>query len=210
MPAHVTIVAVSKFHPRSAVLEALQAGVRDFGENYVQEARPKFDGIDLPHGARVHFIGHVQTNKAKPIAQTFGLVQSVDRASAASALSRAACDAGKTLPALLQVNISPAERFGCAPAEAEELAAQIRSLPGLQLEGVMAIGPLDVDNSAVRAAFRLASSVHQSIGGPILSIGMSGDWEIAVEEGATLIRIGTAIFGPRPARQVSKKTAISP
>lgn len=190
----VAILAVTKTHPRDAVLDALGAGLSDVGENYVQEARGKY--VDLPPCTR-HFIGHVQTNKAKAIVGLFDVVQSVDRLEAGLALAKAARDAGRRLRVLLQVNVSPAERFGAAPAAAPELAARLREA-GLDVDGVMAIGPLEGD---VDAAFAVARATFERVGGGTLSLGMSGDWERAVRYGSTMVRLGTAIFGPRPARE---------
>jgi pyridoxal phosphate enzyme (YggS family) len=190
----VSILAVTKTQPREAVLAALDAGVRDVGENYVQEARAKYAG--LPSGTR-HFIGRVQTNKAKAIVSLFDVVQSVDRLDAGLALAKAARDAGRSLRVLVQVNVSPTERFGADPAEAPRLAARLRD-EGLAVDGVMAIGPLDGD---VERAFETAQAAFEGVGGSTLSLGMSGDWERAVEHGSTMVRLGTAIFGPRPAKE---------
>jgi pyridoxal phosphate enzyme (YggS family) len=190
----VAILGVTKTHPRSNVLDAIAAGIGDVGENYVQEAREKY--VDLPPVTK-HFIGHVQTNKAKLIVALFDVVQSVDRLDAGLALARAAQAAGKVLRVLIQVNVSPAERFGVAPAGAPALAEQLRAA-GLQVEGVMAIGPLEGD---VDAAFALAQAAYARVGGSTFSLGMSGDWERAVRFGSTMIRIGTAIFGARPVRE---------
>ena len=188
-PGSVAILAVTKTQPRDAVVAALEAGVRDVGENYVQEARAKYDA--LPPCTK-HFVGHVQRNKAKAIAGLFDVVQSVDRLEAGLALAKAARDAGRRLRVLVQVNVSPTERFGAAPADAPGLAARLRD-EGLAVDGVMAIGPLEGD---VDAAF-------ERVGGTTLSMGMSGDWERAVRHGSTMVRIGTAIFGPRPAKERS-------
>jgi pyridoxal phosphate enzyme (YggS family) len=207
VPPHVTIVAVTKFQPSEAVNEAIAAGVTDIGENYFQEARRKAGAYG---DARKHFIGHVQTNKAKAIAAMFDLVQSVDRIEAASALAKAAAALDKLLPVLLQLNVSPAERYGCAPADAERLAETIRGFDSLKLQGVMAIGPITEDRSAIARAFETAAGVFHSVGGTTLSIGMSGDWRDAVAAGSTMIRVGTSIFGPRPARPASKKAGNSP
>ncbi|HKU68516.1 MAG TPA: YggS family pyridoxal phosphate-dependent enzyme [Candidatus Baltobacteraceae bacterium] len=204
VPPHVTIVAVTKFQPIEAVREALAAGVTDVGENYVQEARGKYEGVT---GVRRHFIGHVQTNKAKAILAAFDAVQSVDRADAAAALAKAASALERRLPVLLQLNISPAERFGCAPADAPELAERIRSYASLDLQGVMAIGPITRDESAIARAFQTAAGVFERVGGATLSLGMSADWRLAVEAGSTMIRVGSTIFGPRPPRPASKTTA---
>ncbi len=190
----VSILGVTKTRPRADVVAVIAAGVCDIGENYVQEAREKY--VDLPPATK-HFIGHVQTNKAKSIVALFDVVQSVDRLDAGLALARAARVAGKALRVLVQVNISPADRFGVAPAGAPELAQQLREA-GLEVDGVMAIGPLDGN---VDSAFALAQTVHEHVGGRILSLGMSGDWERAIRFGSTMIRIGTAIFGARPLRE---------
>jgi pyridoxal phosphate enzyme (YggS family) len=192
----VTILGVTKTHPRAAVLDAIAAGVTDVGENYVQEAREKY--VDLPP-VRRHFIGHVQTNKAKAIAGMFDVVQSVDRLDAGIALAKAARALGRTLPVLVQVNVSPTERFGVAPAEAPALARRLRD-EGLVVDGVMAIGPLE---GSVDAAFAAAAAAFTAVGGTTLSLGMSADWERAIHFGSTMIRIGTAIFGPREARETS-------
>jgi hypothetical protein len=190
----VAILAVTKAQPREAVLAALGAGLRDVGENYVQEARAKYAG--LPPATK-HFIGHVQTNKAKTIVSLFDVVQSVDRLDAGLALAKAARDVGRSLRVLVQVNVSPTERFGAAPADAPRLAARLRD-EGLAVDGVMAIGPLDGD---VDAAFATARDAFARVGGSTLSLGMSADWERAVKHGSTMVRLGTAIFGPRPAKE---------
>lgn len=189
----VTILAVTKTHPRAAVLDAIAAGITDIGENYLQEAREKY--ADLPPVTK-HFIGHVQTNKAKGIAALFDVVQSVDRLDAGLALAKSARALGRSLRVLVQVNVSPAERFGALPAEAPALAARLRD-EGLVVEGVMAIGPLE---GSVDAAFAAAQATFAKVGGHTLSLGMSADWERAIHYGATMIRIGTAIFGPREGR----------
>jgi PLP dependent protein len=192
----VAILAVTKAQPREALLAALGAGLRDVGENYVQEARAKYAG--LPPCTK-HFVGHVQTHKAKAIVELFDVVQSVDRLDAGLALAKAARDAGRRLRVLVQVNVSPTERFGAAPAQAPALAARLRD-EGLAVDGVMAIGPLDGD---VDAAFETARQTFERVGGSTLSIGMSGDWERAVRHGSTMVRLGTAIFGARPAKERS-------
>ncbi len=190
----VAILAVTKAQPRDAVLAAVDAGLTDVGENYLQEARAKYDG--LPPCTK-HFVGHVQTNKAKAIASLFDVVQSVDRLDAGIALAKAARDAGRRLRVLVQVNVSPTERFGISAADAPALAARLRD-EGLAVDGVMAIGPLEGD---VDAAFATAHAAFERVGGTTLSMGMSGDWERAVRHGSTMVRLGTAIFGPRPAKE---------
>jgi hypothetical protein len=188
----VAILGVTKTQPREAVLEAVASGLTDVGENYLQEAREKY--VDLPPVTR-HFIGHVQTNKAKAIAALFDVVQSVDRLEAGLALEKAARALGRQIRVLVQVNVSPTERFGIAPGEAAHLATQLRDA-GLTVDGVMAIGPLEGD---VDAAFASAHEAFTAVGGSTFSLGMSADWERAIHQGSTMIRIGTAIFGARPA-----------
>jgi pyridoxal phosphate enzyme (YggS family) len=192
----VAILAVTKAQPADAVRAAVDAGIAEIGENYVQEASAKY--AHLPPCTK-HFVGHVQTNKAKAIVRVFDVVQSVDRLDAGLALAKAARDAGRPLRVLVQVNVSPSERFGATPADAPRLAAQLRD-EGLAVDGVMAIGPLDGD---VDAAFETARTAFEAVGGTTLSLGMSGDWERAVRHGSTMVRLGTAIFGPRPLRERS-------
>jgi pyridoxal phosphate enzyme (YggS family) len=193
-PASVTLVGIAKRQSAASIVAAIEAGLTDIGESYLQEARGKFAALPP---VRKHFVGHLQTNKARGIAQAFDLVQSVDRAEAGIALSKAAVECGKSLPVLLQVNVSPAERFGCPPAEAERLAEVLRGQAALRLEGVMAIGPLTTDRIAISSAFELAAKTLERIGGTTLSIGMSGDWREALRAGSTMLRIGEALFGPR-------------
>ena len=193
----VTILGVTKMQPQDVVRSAIDAGLTDIGENYLQEAREKLS--ELPP-VRTHFIGHMQTNKAKAIAALFDVVQSVDRLDAGLALAKAARNSGKPLAVLVQVNISPSERFGVDPADAPALAAQLRAA-GLIVDGVMAIGPITDDLTETDAAFARAATAFAAVGGTTLSLGMSGDWERAIAHGSTMIRLGTAIFGPRPARE---------
>lgn len=197
-PGEIRILGVSKKQPADAVCEAVAAGLNDIGENYVQEARKKFALLDGVGPFVKHFIGHVQTNKAKQIVQTFDVVQGVDRIDAGIALSKAAASLSKTLDVLVQVNISPQERFGCAVDEAPALADALRALPALSVRGVMAIGPITEDREEIGRAFTLAAKTFERIGGNTLSIGMSGDWREAIAAGSTMIRIGTALFGSRP------------
>jgi hypothetical protein len=174
-PSRVTLVGVSKRQPPGRVAAAITAGLTDIGESYLQEARRKFPPLPA---VRKHFIGHVQTNKAAAIATAFDVVQSVDRAEAGIALSKGVREVRKALPILLQLNVSPSDRFGCPPTKAERLAEMLRGLPGLRLDGVMAMGPLAEDLDAISRAFELAAKTWERVGGSTLSIGM-------------------AIFGPR-------------
>lgn len=197
-PGSVRILGVSKKQPAALIAQAVEAGLEAIGENYVQEALGKFRDSALG-GLPVekHFIGHVQTNKAKAIVEAFDVVQSVDRPEAARALGRAAAAAETTLPVYVQLNISPAERFGCPPEAAGALVEAVAAEPALRLAGVMAIGPLGTGPGATERAFALAAKTFAVVGGNTLSIGMSGDWRAAVRAGSTMVRIGTALFGER-------------
>jgi PLP dependent protein len=197
-PASLTLVGIGKGQGSDAISSAIAAGLSDLGESYLQEARRKFPSLPP---VRKHFVGHLQTNKAKAIASAFDVVQSVDRAQAGIALSKAALEMGKELPVLLQLNVSPVDRFGCPPSEAEWLAETLRGQAGLRLEGVMAIGPLTPDRDAVLRAFELAAKTLARTGGSTLSIGMSGDWREGLQAGSTMLRIGEALFGSRPAKE---------
>ena len=194
IPPNVTIVGIAKGQPVERIREAIDAGLADIGENYAQEARAAL--ASLPP-VRRHFVGHVQRNKARVIAELFDVVQSIDRLEAGLALAAAAERAGKLLPVLVQLNISPGERFGCRPEEAERLAERLRSTPSLRVEGVMAIGPLGASRSEIEAAFEIAAKTFARVGGSTLSLGMSDDWREAVRAGSTMVRIGTALFGER-------------
>lgn len=196
-PESVALLGVSKKQPVEAIREAVGAGLHAIGENYVQEAKAKFAELAA---VEKHYIGHVQTNKAKSLVELFDVVQSVDRPDAANALAAAAEKAGKRLRVLVQLNISPAERFGASPEEALALAEVIRRCPALELDGIMAIGPLEAAPQEISRAFELAAKTFGRIGGTTLSIGMSGDWREAVAAGSTMVRIGTALFGARRER----------
>ncbi|MFY3746285.1 YggS family pyridoxal phosphate-dependent enzyme [Anaeromyxobacter sp. Red801] len=196
LPAGVTLVAVSKTQPPEAIREAYAAGQRDFGENYAQEWRAKADALaDLP-GLRWHFIGGLQTNKAKYLAGRVALVHAVDREELAAELSRRFGQKGATARVLLEVNVGgEASKEGCPPDRVEALAAAVRALPSIELAGLMCIPPPADDP---RPHFRALRALRDRFGLRELSMGMSADWRIAVEEGATLVRVGTAIFGARP------------
>jgi pyridoxal phosphate enzyme (YggS family) len=197
-PGSVRILGVSKKQPAEAIAQAAAAGIEAVGENYVQEAMAKFAEPVLA-GVRVekHYIGHIQTNKAKHLVETFDVVQSVDRIDAARALGKAAAAAGRTLPVLIQLNISPVDRFGCMPQDAPALAEAIAHESALRLDGIMAIGPLEAGTDEISRAFALAAKTFEAVGGSMLSIGMSGDWREAIRAGSTMVRIGTALFGER-------------
>lgn len=192
-PAEITLVAVSKFHPRSAVLAALAAGATSFGENRVQEAAEKFP---VP-GAKLHIIGNLQTNKAAQAVQLADAIDSLDRFSLADAIDRAAQRAGRLPDLLVQVNIGDEpQKSGIPTADSEHFIRAMRARFGTALKGLMCIPPADLDPTPF---FYKLASMADTHGLPIRSMGMSGDYEIAIAAGATHIRIGTAIFGQRPA-----------
>jgi pyridoxal phosphate enzyme (YggS family) len=205
-PGEVTLVAVSKTHPPSAVREAFAAGVRDFGENRVQEAEGKIEAAaDLAAaGLRWHLVGHLQSNKARRAAALFDVVQSVDSVDVGRRLGRHAAEAGRTLRALVQVDLAGEEtKFGLEERLLLPVLEALRREPGLAVEGLMLLPPYLDDPDAVRPYFRrlqaLAEKARQEglLAGRELSMGMSHDFEAAIEEGATIVRVGTAIFGER-------------
>jgi len=196
LPPGVTLVAVSKTQPAEAIREAHAAGQRDFGENYAQEWREKADALADLADLRWHFIGSLQTNKVKLLAGRVHAIHTVDRAELAREISKRFQQKGATARVFLEVNVGgEASKAGCPPDQAPALAEAVRALPALELMGLMAIPPPDQDP---RPHFRLLRALRDRLGLRELSMGMSADWPIAVEEGATVIRVGTAIFGERP------------
>ncbi|MGH7567784.1 MAG: YggS family pyridoxal phosphate-dependent enzyme [Gemmatimonadales bacterium] len=197
----VTIVAVTKGFGPDAVAAALAAGLVELGENRVQEALEKMDTVP-GRRARWHLIGHLQRNKARHVPGRFALVHSLDSAALAVELDRRA-GPGAPVPVLLQVNVArEAQKSGCAPDEAPALARRVAALAGLRLEGLMTIAPFTDDEAVQRGTFRglraLRDALHEEgLWLPMLSMGMSADYGIAVEEGATVIRLGTVLFGAR-------------
>jgi pyridoxal phosphate enzyme (YggS family) len=189
----VTLVAVTKTFPANAVTFAIDAGITHVGENKVQEARDKQPDV---HGtARWHLIGHLQSNKAKDAVKLFDVIETVDSVDLAQKIARAAGAIGKRQEILLQVNIGrEAQKSGADPDEAESFASAIRAIDGVTLRGLMAIPPADEDP---RPHFRALRELRDRIGAAELSMGMSEDYEIAIEEGSTLVRVGRAIFGAR-------------
>ena len=197
----VTIIAVTKTFPPQAVAQALAAGLPDVGENYVQEAKAKRARVV---GARWHLIGGLQRNKVRAAVATFDRVHTVDGAELARALDAAARDAGRRLPVLVQVNVvADVAKRGIDPDGAVELCRAVCGLPGLALDGLMTIGRLADDAEAARPGFRLLREVRDHVAErlgvelPHLSMGMSDDFAVAVEEGATLVRLGRVLFGGR-------------
>lgn len=196
-PGEVRLIAVSKTHSSETIREALAAGQIEFGENRVQEGLAKLDEL-AGSEARIHLIGHLQRNKAR-FAGRFASVQSIDSVRLAEAVARQ-LDAPPNLPldALLEVNVAgEASKQGFAPAELESAFAQIAALPQLRVRGLMTIAPLVADAEQVRPVFRRLRELRDALGLPELSMGMSNDYAVAIEEGATIVRIGRAVFGER-------------
>ena len=199
-PAEVKLVAATKDVPAGLILEAINAGLTDIGENRVQEAKQKFDALkDRP--VTWHMIGHLQTNKVKAVLGMFTVIQSVDSQRLADEISQRA---QKTVEIFIEVNTSGEEsKFGILPEEAVRLAEHISGLKNLKLAGLMTVGPRAGDEKAVRKSFRMLKGIFDQIKGlnlpsvelKYLSMGMSQDFEAAIEEGSNLVRIGRAIFG---------------
>ena len=204
-PDSIRLVTVSKTVPADTVKAAIEAGAKILGENYVQEAREKFDAL-VHYPVSWHFIGHLQSNKAKYAVRLFDLIHSVDSLKLARALDKEAKKVDKIQPILIQVNISGEEtKSGISAAEVPGLILEVSQLENLSLEGLMTMPPYFYQPEKVRPYFaalrelrdRLKDQPIPNVSMDELSMGMTGDFEVAIEEGATLVRIGTAIFGER-------------
>jgi hypothetical protein len=204
-PAAITIVAVTKTHGPEIVTQAIEAGLADVGENKVQEFLAKAPDVKLP--CRWHLVGHLQTSKVAKVIGRFALVQSVDSFRLAEHLSRSGEAAGVTTDILLEVNTSGEEsKFGLPPDEVLSACELIAKLPNLRMHGLMTVGPLGSDASAVGAAFaklrRIKEGVDvariENVSMEHLSMGMTDDFELAIAEGSTMIRLGRILFGERP------------
>ena len=201
-PNSVTLLAVSKTHPPETIKAAADCGQIFFGENKVQEAKAK---IPLcPGKLRWHFIGHLQSNKCRDAVELFEMIQSVDSLPLAQEINRRAEQAAKRMPALIEVNVAgEASKFGYQPERLLAELKEINALPRLEICGLMTVPPWSPEAEDSRSHFRrlreLKERAEAVLGAPLpyLSMGMSGDFEIAIEEGATMVRVGTALFGPR-------------
>lgn len=190
----VTLIAVTKVFPADVILEAHALGMRDFGENYVQEFEGKHPAVKDLAEARFHLIGHLQSNKSRKAAELFQVIQTVDSAKLARRLN----ETGKPLDVMIEVKLSEEEsKAGASPEEVPELVAAIRECSHLRLLGLMTMPPWSDDAEPSRPYFRRLKELGDRVGVANLSMGMSHDFEVAIEEGATHIRVGTALFGKR-------------
>lgn len=211
-PDDIRLVTVTKTHPPETVLAAMQAGLTLFGENYAEEAVAKMQA--LPAGAEWHMIGHVQSRKAELVAANFSVLHSLDSLKLAGRLNRFAAEQGRVLPVLLEVNVGGEEtKFGypaSTPAQVEALAGEVEQIlqfSALKICGLMTMPPFFDDGEPARPYFKALRTLRDVLARRFpaltwdeLSMGTSADYAVAVEEGATLVRVGTAILGPRPAR----------
>jgi hypothetical protein len=204
LPSGVELVAAAKSQTPGKVLEAIEAGVRTIGENYVQEAESHFAAI----GSRAewHFIGHLQTNKVKKAVGIFDMIETVDSADLAREIDKRCRAIGKTMPVLIEINSGEEEqKAGVRPADAEALIREIAPLSNIKVRGLMTMGPFEGDPGNSRPYFRITREVFERIKAfailgvemAVLSMGMTNSYRIALEEGANMIRIGTKIFGQR-------------
>ncbi len=202
-PTEVMLLPVSKNHSADAVRELTYHGCRVFGESRIQEAKLKISAC--PSNLEWQLIGHLQSNKCRDAVQLFGMIQSVDRMSIAEEINRHAHNAAKDMPVLLEVNVAgEGTKHGFKPAELLDILGPVNDLPRLEIHGLMTLAPWVPEPEKVRPTFQrlreLKEGCEEKLGAPLqhLSMGMSGDFEVAIEEGATIVRIGTALFGPRP------------
>jgi pyridoxal phosphate enzyme (YggS family) len=193
-PADIKLIAVTKVFPVEAILEAFDAGLRDFGENYVQEFEGKAPRVKSLEGARFHLIGHLQSNKSKKAAELFNTIHTVDSAK----LARRLDDTGTPLDVLIEVKLSHEEtKSGADSAEIEGIVEAARAAKHLRLTGLMTVPPWSEDAELSRPYFSRLRAMAERFQLPELSMGMSNDMDVAIEEGATWVRVGTALFGRR-------------
>ena len=202
LPGAITLIGVVKTVPADVVRNVVAAGLDELAENRVQEAEEKI--AEVGRGVRWHLVGHLQRNKAARAVSLFDRVHGIDDSDLAEAISRHAMAAGRPMRALVQVNVTgEASKHGVAPRNLERLLEQILGLPGIAVDGLMSIGPREGGLDAARRSFvetrrlRDAATARLGVVLPELSMGMSEDYEVAIEEGSTLVRIGTALFGAR-------------
>ncbi len=203
-PSEVTLIAVSKTKPNELVMEAYNAGIRTFGENYVQELVEKIE--TLPDDIEWHMIGHLQRNKVKYVVGQAALIHSVDTYRLAEEINIQAKKKGICMPVLIEVNIAgEASKFGVRPEDTLQLVKDISTLENVKIQGLMTVAPYVEDPEENRGCFRkikdlsvdIAAQNIDNVSMNILSMGMTGDYMVAIEEGATMVRVGTGIFGER-------------
>jgi pyridoxal phosphate enzyme (YggS family) len=204
----ITLVAVSKRHSAEYIKEAYHAGQRDFGENYAQELRDKAALLEDLKDIKWHFIGNLQRNKVKYVAPCVDMMETVDSVKLLNELSKQAEKLNREIQVLIQVNVgNEPQKSGCSKEMAKELVSAAQNTKGIILKGLMTIPPFHLKKEETRVHFKDLADLREQLGGsavlPHLSMGMSSDFEVAIEEGATLVRVGTAIFGERPARVMS-------
>jgi hypothetical protein len=209
----VTLLAVSKTHPADTIKAATDLGITLFGENKVQEAKAKIP--NSPGKARWHFIGHLQSNKCRDAVELFSMIQCVDSLAIAQEINKRAEQAAKTMPVLLEINVAgEGSKFGYKPGQMLAELKELNALPRLEIHGLMAIPPFSPEPEKSRPYFKALSEMRlraEDILGaplPVLSMGMSDDFEIAIEEGSTMIRVGTALFGARQKLSASKDNSV--
>jgi len=214
LPPHVELVAAAKSRTPEEVHEAVEAGIKVIGENYVQEAAAAQAVVG--RGVKWHFIGHLQTNKARRAVEIFDLIETVDSLKLGREIDRRSRELGRVMPVFIEINSGrEAQKFGVGPEDAESLIRELALLPNLRVEGLMTMGPETGNPEDSRPYFRLTKDVFDrlkslSIPGAAmisLSMGMSHSFRVAVEEGANMVRLGTVIFGPRPCRFVPHEKA---
>jgi pyridoxal phosphate enzyme (YggS family) len=205
LPPGVDLVAAAKTRTPAEILEAVEAGVKIIGENYVQEGVDAFQAVG--QNARWHFIGHLQTNKVKRAVEIFDLIETVDSAGLAREIGKRSAAIGKTMPVLIEVNSGrEPQKFGVLPEDVEGLVREISAFANVKVAGLMTMGPFEGNPEDSRPYFVETKKVWddlRALGIPgvemrHLSMGMTNSWRVAIEEGANMVRIGTAIFGPRP------------
>ena len=197
-PAEITLVAICKTFPPGLVAEAHRAGLRHFGENKVQEAQAKIPQLaHLTPRPTWHLVGHLQTNKVKAALELFDFIESVDSVHLGQAIARHA--GGRRVPVLLEVNVSgEASKYGFTISELPEALGSLQGLPELEVKGLMTVAPMAQDLETVRPVFSRLRELRDRLGLRELSMGMTDDFEVAIQEGSTMVRIGRAIFGARP------------
>jgi len=204
LPPNVELVAAAKTRTSAEILEAIDAGVKIIGQNYVQEARNTFQ--DVGRRARWHFIGHLQRNKAKKAVEIFDMIETVDSYALAEELDKRSAARGKTTDILIEINSGrEPQKYGIFPEEAEDLIRRISGLEGIKIRGVMTMGPFTGDPEDARPYFNVTRKVFEDIKSlnipnvemKYLSMGMTNSYRVAIDEGANIVRIGTKIFGPR-------------